>query len=257
MRPNSILHHDITNASVFRFGTIRAFRLRTQSPSSTTLCPSGAPSMAAVAATTGAQRKGPVVRRAGAATGTGWTSPPLCSSSSGASSTWNWRARHAVRSHVVLTADDDATWISYKLEERNATTPRRYRRLRVGLPWRRSPCELWRRRETTPRRGTLIDSLPMLLYLRTNILFPSLYRARTLISNRLYLASVAFDRSQISYLWIFDDTIDWNMKTAMAGIIAAALLLTCSLCYMGYFFSHKPDTRAEGTVAKGRSLLSL
>ncbi len=28
------------------------------------------------------------------------------------------RARHAVRSHVVLTADDDATWISYKLEER-------------------------------------------------------------------------------------------------------------------------------------------
>jgi len=47
------------------------------------------------------------------------------------------------------------------------------------------------------------------------------------------------------------------MKTAMAGILAAALWLTCSLCYMGYFFSHKPDTRAEGTVAKRRSLLSL
>ena len=26
------------------------------------------------------------------------------------------------------------------------------------------------------------------------------------------------------------------MKTAMAGIYAAALWLTCSLCYMGYFF---------------------
>jgi hypothetical protein len=86
--------------------------------------------------------------------------------------------------------------------------------------------------------------------LRTNILFPSLYRARTLISNRLYLASVAFDRSQISYLWIFDDTIDWNMKTAMAGIIAAALWLTCSLCYMGYVFynfcgAHNTNARLE------------
>jgi hypothetical protein len=44
--------------------------------------------------------------------------------------------------------------------------------------------------------GTLIDvvvSLPLFLYLRTNILFPSLYRARTLISNRLLPPSPSID----------------------------------------------------------------
>ena len=100
--------------------------------------------------------------------------------------------------------------------------------------------------------GTLIDvvvSLAMFIIFENQHPFP-LSLPCTYADIESPLASVAFDRSQISYLWIFDDTIDWNMKTAMAGIIAAALWLTCSLCYIGYFFydfcgAHNTNARSE------------
>ncbi len=41
---------------------------------------------------------------------------------------------------------------------------------------------------------------------------------------------------QVSYVWIFDKTINFSTRTAMAGIFAAALWLTCSLCYVVYSF---------------------
>lgn len=42
--------------------------------------------------------------------------------------------------------------------------------------------------------------------------------------------------AQLSYIWIFDDTADWNTGLAITSIVASCMWLVCALIYLWAFF---------------------